>query len=40
MRQPSIRQASIQQQQDTLRIMRYNRFLLIRYACSFLFFVN
>lgn len=39
MSQPTTKQISAQQQ-NTLKMMRYNRFLLIRYVCAFLFFIN
>ncbi len=40
MSQPATQPLTTEQQQNTLKIMRYNRFLLIRYVCSFLFFIN
>lgn len=40
MSQPGTRPLTTEQQQNTLKIMRYNRFLLIRYVCAFLFFIN
>ncbi|MDN6029671.1 MAG: hypothetical protein L0I48_01070 [Lactococcus plantarum] len=40
MSQTVTQQIKTEQQQNTLKIMRYNRFLLIRYVCAFLFFIN
>lgn len=40
MSQTVTRQIKTEQQHNTLKIMRYNRFLLIRYVCAFLFFIN
>lgn len=40
MSQPITKQLKTQQHQNTLKIMRYNRFLIVRYVGAFLFFIN